>query len=65
MSSIELFRALFDVSKDLSDTSLNGDKKTGKRFVLKKRFAADDSMVLHLRVSDPRRPGNLFRTLRV
>ncbi len=42
LPSIELFRALFDVSENLSGTNLNGEKKTGKSFVFNKRFSADD-----------------------
>ncbi len=39
MTSIELFRAPFDVGEDLSsDTGLNGDKKTDKCFVFNNRL---------------------------
>jgi hypothetical protein len=44
VSSVELFRALFDVSEDLPGTGRNGDKKTGKGFVLKQDFAADEGV---------------------
>jgi hypothetical protein len=40
--SVKLFRALFDVNVDLPGAGHDRNEKTGERFVLDKKFAADE-----------------------
>ena len=42
MSRVELLRALFDVNVDLPGAGHDRNQKTGERFVLDKKFAADE-----------------------